>query len=203
VVIPGVLIIATDSMKICQRLARVKMKSKLSMPKRDSKRIELSSPLTPAGCASRLREVIDIEGVATALFGLGSKPVIGKISESSFRLRRRIRYGNSFQIFLFATIRPKAGGTLISIGFAMHPFVRIFSVVWFAALTLIGGKIFLSTAWTTLFDRSGDSRDALGIAVPLAMLGFGIALLRFGRYLARNDPRFLSDFLIEKLDAHP
>jgi hypothetical protein len=60
----------------------------------------------------------------------------------------------------------------------MHRFVRILSAVWFAALIFIGGTIFLSTAWTMLFGRSGDSHEALGMAVPSAMLAFG------NRYLA-------------------
>src|SRR5277367_2110356 len=164
-------------------------------------RIEVFSPFTPADCASRLREAID-GGVMVSLFGMGSKPVIGRVSESSFRLRRRIRYHNSYQTYLTATMRPELGGTVISGVCAIHPLVRIFNIVWFGGVALIGGAVFLATGWNALSGKSGESRDTLlGMIIPLVMLAFGIGLVRFGRYLARNDPRFLITFLIQTLNA--
>lgn len=139
-----------------------------------------------------------------SLFGVGSKPVIGKVSESSLRLRRRIRYGNSFQTFLTATMRPEFGGTVISGECAMHPLVRIFNAVWFGIVALFGGTLFLVTGWNALYGSTGPSREALwGMLVPLVLLTFGIGLVRLGRYLARSDPQFLMDFLIQTLDARP
>jgi hypothetical protein len=166
-------------------------------------RLEVFSPFTPADCASRLREAID-SGLRASLFGLGSKPVIGKVSESSVRLHRRTRYSNSFQTLLTAAMRPEQGGTVISGECAMHPFVRIFMVVWVCALAFIGVTLFLTVGWKALSGRSGDNREALlSVIIPLGMLAFGIGLVRFGRYLTRNDPQFLRDFLIQILDARP
>jgi hypothetical protein len=159
--------------------------------------VEVFSPFAPADCASRLREAID-GGVMVSLFGLGSKPVIGSVSEASFMLRRRIRYRNSFQTFLTATMRPELGGTVISGACAMHPLVRIFNVVWLGGVALFGRTIFLASGWNVLSGKSGGSRETLlSMIIPLIMLTFGIGLVRFGRYLARNDPRFLVDFLME------
>ena len=41
----------------------------------------------------------------------------------------------------------------------------------------------------------------LGVAIPFLMFAFGVALVRFGRFLARNEERFLTEFLGKTLDA--
>src|SRR4051812_21410120 len=119
----------------------------------NSNRIELIAPLPPAECASRLKAVIDTERSALFSFAglFGSRPVVGRVTESSLRLRKRIGYRNSFQSFLTATMRPEAGGTLISGDVAMHPFVRVFMFVWFGGVVLIGGTMFLATVGSLLF----------------------------------------------------
>jgi hypothetical protein len=164
-------------------------------------RLEIFSPLPPAECAARLASTIDRERSllfsSTAL--LGSKPVIGQASESSLRLRKRIRYRNSFQSFLFATMRPQQGGTLISGTFAMHPMVRTFMFVWFGFVAVIGGALTLATVRGTLSSSDGNSHSPMGVIIPVGMLCIGLALIRFGRYLARNEARFISDFLIQTL----
>jgi hypothetical protein len=157
----------------------------------------LFSPFTPVDCAKRLREAVD-EGAMVSFFRAGSKPVIGKVSEFSLTLNKRINYRNSYQPYLTATMRPELGGTAISGVLAMHPFVRIFNVVWFGFVTII----FLGMGWASLSGKRGDSREtSLMLIVPLGMLCFGIGLIWFGRFLARNEPKFLEDFLIQTLDA--
>lgn len=170
----------------------------------DSNRIQLFSPLPPAECASRLAAAMDVE--RSPLFSVaglfGSKPVIGRVTETSLRLRKRIGYQNSFQSFLVATLRGEAGGTVISGEFAMHPFVNAFMFVWFGGVILIGGTGFLA-AVGTIFFVSGSQRQTawMGVVIPPLMLAFGFGLVRFGRYLARDEARFLTDFLAQTLDA--
>ena len=64
-----------------------------------SEQVKLFSPLTPAECVSKLEAAIDYEGFMLLSFAsiFGSKPVIGRVTESSIRLRKRIYYRNSFQ----------------------------------------------------------------------------------------------------------
>jgi hypothetical protein len=166
--------------------------------------MRLFSPFSPVECVSRLEAVIDTE--RSALFSLGglfgSRPVVGRVNGSSLRLHKRIGYRNSFQIFLTATMQAEAGGTLISGGFAMHPFVRVFMLIWFGSVILIGGSIFVAIVRGVL-SGTGSNRHNMwvGLVVPPAMLVFGVVLLRVGRFLARNESRFLTDFLIETLNA--
>jgi hypothetical protein len=181
----------------------------------DSKCFQLLSPLTPTECASRLTAAIDTGGLFSfdALFG--SKPVIGRVTESSIRLRKRIPdyipikdrkpfkgYNNPFQTFLTATMRHEPGGTVISGKLAMDPPVRIFMFVWFAGVILIGGTIFLATISSLISGSGGHPQNQWpGVVIPPLMLGFGYGFIRLGRYLARDEARFLVDFLIKKLDA--
>jgi hypothetical protein len=171
----------------------------------DSNRIQLFSPLPPAECVSRLAAAMDTE--RSALFSLaglfGSRPVVGRVTETSLRLRKRIGYRNSFQSYLAATLRSEAGGTVISGEVAMHPFVRVFMFIWFSGVVLIGGTMFVATVGTMLFSAGSQHQNAwMGAVIPPLMLAFGFGLVRFGRYLARDETRFLRDFLIQTLDAH-
>jgi len=139
-----------------------------------------------------------------SLAGLfGSKPVVGRVTETSLRLRKRIGYRNSFQSFLAATLRPEAGGTVISGEVAMHPFVRVFMLIWFGGVILIGGTMFVATVGTMLFGSGSQYQNAwMGAVIPPILLAFGFGLVRFGRYLARDETRFLTGFLIQTLNAH-
>ncbi len=163
----------------------------------NSDRIRLFTLLTPSECASRLKIAIDTDW---RLFG--SKPVVGKVTESSLCLRKRIGYRNSFQSVLTATMQREAGDTVLSGKVAMGSFVRAFMFIWFGGLLLIGGTIFVVAIASMISGSSNRQHDAwLGLVVPPAMLVFGYGLVRFGRYLARDEARFLTDFLIQTLDA--
>lgn len=171
----------------------------------DSTRFDLRTSLTPAECVSRITAATDIVSlVPLSLSGMfGSKPVIGRVTESSLRLRKRIKYRNSFQSFLTATLRRDNGGTIISGRVAMHPFVRVFMFIWFGGGILIGGTIFVIAIGSMVFGSGRQPEGAwLGIVMPPVLLAFGYGLVRFGRYLARHEATFLTDFLIETLEAY-
>lgn len=160
--------------------------------------VEVVSPLPLSECVSRLRAATDNRAIEY-YFGIGSKPVVAKISDCSFRLRRRIWYSNSFQTYLSATMRPQLGGTVISGECGMHPTVVPFSIIWFA---LVAVSMLLAPGLKVLHGQRDE--DALfGLIICSVMLGLGIGIVRFGRYLARNEARILSDFIFQTLDAGP
>lgn len=171
----------------------------------NSNRIQLLAPLTPAECASRLSVAIDAERLT--MFSVagwsGSRPVVGRVTNSSLRLRKRLKYRNSFQSFLTATMRPEAGGTLISGEVAMHPFIRVFMVVWLGNVGLIGVLMLLVTISSMMMGSDHADQDAwMGVVIPAVMFAFGFGLVGFGRYLARDEGRFLTNFLMQTLDIH-
>jgi hypothetical protein len=170
----------------------------------NSGRINLVTPYGQAECVSRLNAVIDSENSILASFAAlrGSKAVVGWVTESSMRLRKRIGYGNSFQSYLTATMWPEAGGTAISGKIAMHPLVRVAMIVWFGAIVYMAGGPFLRTVYLRIvgFPAEYENVEVLLIAFPV-MLACGFGLIAFGRYLARSEARFLTEFLIRELDA--
>src|SRR5438034_1151738 len=83
-------------------------------------------------CKTRLASAVDAERLAFAASGYaGSKPMLGKFRDATFRLQKRRCYRNSFAPFFFGRFVVSAGGTVIEGDFRMHPFVRVFMIFWF------------------------------------------------------------------------
>jgi hypothetical protein len=158
--------------------------------------VELVSPFPPDDCAARLRETMD-SGLGTRLFG--SRPVVGHVSGRSVHLRKRIGYGNSFQTVLVGRLEESDGRTVFRGNAGMHRLVAIFMGLWFCGVVLIGGLVFVSAIGELL---AGGGRPLVLIAPPL-MLAAGVGLVRFGRWLARDEERFLVDFVAEVINSPP
>jgi hypothetical protein len=165
--------------------------------------LDLYSPLAPSACASRIRAEIDVEKFVSLSALFGSKPVVGRVTDSTLRLRKRIWYRNSFQTYLTATMRPEGSGTRICGEFAMHGFARAFMAVWFGLVLLIGGGSFIFALISGLRDTS-QLQSALSVFLFGApMLVFGTLLVWFGRYLARDEARFMTEFLRNLVAPNP
>jgi hypothetical protein len=164
--------------------------------------LQIYSPLQPDECARRLLAAIDSERSALFSFSslFGSRPVIGRVNSSSIRLRKRIGYRNSFQTFLTAAMRPHGTGTIIQGKFSMHTFTRVFMPIWFGGVALFGVAGLLLSIFTRSSAQSPNTW--LFLLIAPGMLLFGFVLARFGRYLARDEARFLADFLRHTLDAN-
>jgi hypothetical protein len=168
-----------------------------------SNHIRLFTPFPPEECIKRLNAAIDTSHSALISWALfyGSKPVVGYAKETSFWLMQRKRYGNSFKPLLTASMRPEDGGTLISGTFAMHPLVRAFLFLWFGGALIMGGILFVFVVSGTLTQLEPHQNTWLAVVVPPLVLAGGFGLIGFGRYLARNESKFLKDFLIQTLIA--
>lgn len=135
----------------------------------------------------------------------GSKPVLGHIGASTLIARKRIGFSNSFQTRLTANISPTPRGVEIQCRFGMAPIVTAFMLIWFAGVVLIGGAMMILAIIALL---SGHVSGPLGypglalfIVAPPLMICFGIGLVRFGRWLARDERQFLIDFVKVTLAA--
>jgi hypothetical protein len=162
-----------------------------------SKSFDLISPLPRLECVRRLREMTDRVWKV-----FGGKPVIGYVGESSLRLSKRIMGGNSFQDCLHATLVEEPDQTRLRCRVGMHPLVSAFIVVWFGGVLLMGGAMSaeIIADWLAAHDPIPPGRW-LGIAVPLLMLGMGVAVVKIGKHLARDERVFLLDFLRRTIDA--
>ena len=162
--------------------------------------IELRSPLSVADCVARLREAID---PPSKLFG--SRPVVGRVDNGGFRLHKRIHYRSSFQTHAMARFHEDEAGTRVSCRFGMHPVVLVFFAAWMSIVLVVGARglvIALGAAFSTRPEGAAPFAVPLaGAVLPLGMLVFGAALVGFGRWLAREEERFLTDFLCVRLEA--
>ena len=156
--------------------------------------IELVSPLSLAECEDRLREATDRDGL---LSWFSARPVVGRVSGRSVRLRKRIWYRNSFQTSLSGSLEDRDGSTAFRGRAGMHPFVTGFLAVWFGLLVLMGGAAFVAGVGG-LFGGRGQPLGMIALPVGLA---FGGGLVRFGRWLARDEEAFLVAFVAEAIAA--
>lgn len=166
--------------------------------------IRLLTSLSPEQCLARLTAAGDIATCILPSGGtlFGSKPVVGRASTQAIRLSKRINYQNSFQTHVAASMRVTADGTAIEGVLGMHPSVHVFLGVWFGFVLLIGSLVFFSSVSAVINGVEASRQDAwLGILIPPLLFGFGVVLLRVGQRLARDEARFLTEFLLRTLDA--
>jgi hypothetical protein len=75
-------------------------------------------------------------------------------------------------------------------------------ILCFSAVTLVAGAILAAGIYSPTVGSSSSSTPPLSnIDSPLIMLSFGIVLCTFGRALARDEERYLLEFLIRTLDV--
>src|SRR5689334_12678733 len=80
--------------------------------------VELVSPLRRAECVERLRDHVD------AGFGFsGMRPIMGNVGDTSFMLRQRTGYRNSFATVLRGTLEEESRRTRVHCRLGVHPLV--------------------------------------------------------------------------------
>lgn len=150
-------------------------------------------------CRSRLESAMDPLRIAFTSSGYaGKKEILGKVRGTDFRLQVRRCYRNSFAPFLYGQFVTVQDGTSINGEFKMHPFARVFMTGWFSFLAVFAIAALIlpsrgqATATSTRFGM---------VFAACAMAAFGFFLVRFGRWLARDESRVIVDFLKTTLAA--
>ncbi len=168
------------------------------MDKPNSNKTILHSPHSLEECNKRLTESV---GSSFCSF-LSSKKVVGRITKKTISIRKKIRYKNSFQTVLRASIETSGEGTKLVVSCGLDPFVKIFLLVWLSGAVVIGGAIFIITLSSLFINKSPiDIGTIMGIIFPPGIVFFGVALLFFGKHLSTGDLNFLIEFLTDLLDA--
>ena len=168
-----------------------------------SANVSLLSPYPLAECVARLQAAIDAERIFANPFAEpGTKLVIGRISSPFIYLHKRISYRNAFQTLLSAALSPQARGTTIVGKTHIDPIVRAWMIAINIAWVLIGGAMAINVFGSTLSGNGSQNQSVwIAMAAPIVMPALCYALFRFGQYLARDEARFLKDFLQRTLDA--
>lgn len=115
-------------------------------------------------------------------FGFGaqnnsySKPYIGKIYLNRFEIKKVVSYRNSFLPVIKGEIREGLSGSKITIKMGLADFVKVFMIIWFAAVSL--GCI--GVLYSLIFTDTISSDAGFFTFIPFAMLLFGIVMVSFG-----------------------
>ncbi len=147
-------------------------------------------------CNARLRAGIDPERLAFSWSGFaGSKPILGKVRDSGFRLRKRRYYKNDLAPFFYGRFVPEGSSTRIEGEFKMHPVARVFVIVWFSFLAC------LFVIASIPFVKGRQDADVGTLLASIGLAAFGIVLIKFGRWLARGEGRAIVAFLESTLEV--
>jgi hypothetical protein len=158
-------------------------------------------------CRQKLREAIRTEHIPFLSLPrtAKSKPILGKVRENTFRLRRGSLVNNQFAPLFYGEIVERPKGALVRGRFRMLLFSRIFFLLWFCAFIAIGA--FMSvTGFLDLITGSHYVTSGNPWTAALVPLGF-IALLLAGVYGFRKwgekDKAVILNFIEGTLQASP
>jgi hypothetical protein len=158
-----------------------------------TERLTLLSPFSVEDSVARLKEQVGSEWNP-----FGRSAVVGRVGQSSFSIRKRLRFGssNSFQTWLSGKIVSDRHGARIDcrLGMsraviAMIPIILI--MIWFVCSSIVGEDIAAV--------RRGET--PIYFAIPLFFTVFLVGLILVGRYAARKEGALLIAFMRETIDA--
>jgi|GEM_PF-2369689 hypothetical protein len=160
--------------------------------------MRLSTKLSLADCRTRLGSATDLGGMALSWDAAAPGPVLGEFHGSVFRLHTKKYYSNSFTPFLYGKLTQVDGATMLEGEFRLHPFIRLFLLIWFSFLIIFAVSPIIVPAQHN--PVSGLNRQLFysGLAV-LAFLG--IVFVQVGRWLARGEREVIHAFLKKTLEA--
>ena len=155
-------------------------------------RWRFETPLKPEVCAERLRPVVD------GYFKLfGDNSLIGHVSPQGARLKKRIGYRNDFQSQLTARFRQDGAKTIVEGRTGMNDFTLAFLAFWFVVVTPF--SLWIAVSGSRGPDAYGEK--SLLELLPIVTIAFAVAVVAFGRWLARNEAAFLKAALRSRLDV--
>ena len=139
-------------------------------------------------------ERLSAESKRSVFSALTETTAVGKVSEKVVRLQRVIpMISNSFKPFFMGHFEVRGEVTLLIGKFTMLPFVKVFMSFWLGMCGLYAGTVLLFGF------KSPAPNATLFLAQPFLMIGAGIALVAAGKWFARNDVAWLSEFIATAL----
>ena len=150
-------------------------------------------------CKARLAAGVDVERLAFSWSGYaGSKPILGKLGDDGFRLQKRRYYRNSFAPFFYGRFVAAGSDTRIEGEFRLRTIVRILMFAWFSLLA----AMFLALGVAVLAGRAQSQQNSgLVLLTFIGLAVFGVAMIKFGRWLGRGEGRDIIAFLKTTFEA--
>jgi len=124
--------------------------------------------------------------------------MLGKLRETTFRLQKRRCYRNSFAPCFLGRFVARDGDTFIEGDFGLHPFVKVFMFFWFSGLVLFVALVLVNPS----AERPATPWERVGLLLGgRVMAALGVGMVRFGRWLGREEEGTILDFLKRTLEA--
>ncbi len=147
-----------------------------------SESVEFQSSFDLVESIARLKAAT-VSSVFRSLF---KESAVGTVTAKRVSLQRVIpMIGNSFKPFFVGSFVERDGRVFLTGRFTMHWFAKAFFTLWFLVALLAA----------VVATPSLISHQQWFALAPLLMLGAGVAILSFGRWLSRKDPVWLSSVI--------
>jgi hypothetical protein len=165
--------------------------------------VNFIAPFARDECLRRLRT-----GVETSKSG-----VVGKVGDNDIRLRKSFPHDphdnyNAFQTYLFGNLTDDGNQTRLQCRLGMHTdrFTFTFMVLWFGLVLFMWFSLLTGSGIVTTVNASGEEYIVEGsgrFVLPIFFSAFPAVLFIFAWYSARNEQKFMIDFLRKTIDVRP
>jgi hypothetical protein len=157
--------------------------------------VDLVSRRPHAECVGRLRQ-----NTNSVLAFFGPCSVTGYVEDTWFNLHKSHRQ-NAFKTVVRGTFIEESGQTRLRCRFGIPRVAFVATAISFSVLLVVGSMTFVASALALIGSSPSLNLRQNGILALLIFSGFSILAVGLGRFLARDEQRFLLSFLIETLDA--
>ncbi|QYF94903.1 hypothetical protein KY495_06910 [Massilia sp. PAMC28688] len=132
----------------------------------------------------------------SVLSSFAGQCAVGTVSQSKVRVERVIPFvGNAWKPFFYGTFTAGEAGAVLEGAFKFSAFTRIFMSIWFGFILF----------WTLLATVAILQNSPADLWFPLAGVGMfaaGVAMVRVGKWFARNDVAWLTQLIAQELGAN-
>jgi len=156
----------------------------------------LITRLSPQEIHYRLDQIVDTSKHFNTIFSMARREKLyhGELSESNFKIVRKIGYRNSFLPVIQGRVSSSAQQTRIDIQMRLHMAVLIFIIVWLGVVGLVCIAT-MPTLMKQLFQAAGEKFDPK-LLLPFGMLIFGYLLVTLPfKMESRISKKFLAKLL--------
>lgn len=150
------------------------------------------SPYPASEATARLVAVVK----PSVLSSFAGQCAVGTVTERKVRIQRVIPLvGNAWKPFFYGSFSAAGAGAVLEGAFKFSAFTRVFMSIWFGFVAF----------WTLLATATVLTKSPSDFWFPLfgvGMFGAGLAMVRAGKWFARNDVAWLTQIIVQALGAN-
>ena len=154
--------------------------------------VRFASPYSVHESMTRLSAVVK----PSILSSFSGQCAVGTVTEKKVRIQRVIPLvGNAWKPFFYGSFSAAETGSVLVGAFKFSAFTRVFMSIWFGFIAI----------WTLLATATVLIKSPSDFWFPLfgvGMIAAGIAMIRVGKWFARNDVSWLTQVITQALGTN-